>query len=152
YAFLGKDIDHVRQQSDRFQDVVRHHWHHHIELEVSVRACPGDCHVIADHLCTHHHHRFGHHWVYFSRHDRAARLCGRQLNFPDPAARTATEPAYIIRNFEESYGDSFKMAAGFDNGVFAALGFEMIFRFVECYAGTLRDVVQHFFWKIDMAI
>ena len=29
---------------------MRHHWHHHVELEVSVRARPGDGRVVADHL------------------------------------------------------------------------------------------------------
>src|SRR5437762_5115229 len=44
------------------------------------------------------------------------------------------------------------MAAPLYNGVLAALGFEMIFRLVKCYAGPLLDVVQHFLGKIDMAI
>src|SRR4029077_8644321 len=107
YAFLGKDVHHVRQQPDGFHDVVRHDWHHHVQLEVSVRACPCDCHVVADHLCTHHHDRFGHHWVYFPRHDGAAWLRGRQLNFADAAPRPAAEPTNVVRNFEESDSDSF---------------------------------------------
>ena len=44
------------------------------------------------------------------------------------------------------------MAAGFYNCVLAALRFEMIFRLVKFYPGTLLDVAEHFFWKIDMAI
>src|SRR4029077_3391549 len=107
YAFLGEDVHDVRQQPDGFQDVVRHHRHHHVQLEVSVRACPGNCRVVADHLCAHHHERFGHHWVYFSRHDGAARLRGRQLNFTAAAPRPAAYHLNIVRNFEERYGDSF---------------------------------------------
>src|SRR4029077_9729334 len=109
-------------------------------------------HVVADHLCAHHHERFGYHWVNFSRHDRAPRLRGRQLNFADAAPRPAAEPSNIVRNFEESYGDSFQMAARLDSCVFAALRFEMIFRFVKYYPGPLLDVVQHFLGKINMAI
>jgi len=44
------------------------------------------------------------------------------------------------------------VAARFYNRVFAALRFEMIFRFVECDPSALLDVIQRFFGKIDVAI
>src|SRR5689334_18239716 len=44
------------------------------------------------------------------------------------------------------------MPARLNDGVLAALGFEMVPGLVKRYAGALLDVVQHLFGKIDMAI
>ena len=79
---------------------MRHHWHHHIELEISVRPGPGNGRVVADHLRAHHHDGFAHYRVYFPRHDGATWLRGRQLNLADAATRPAPKPADVVRDLE----------------------------------------------------
>src|SRR5207248_2192820 len=74
HTFLGERVGHISEQPDRFQNVVRHHWHHHVQLEISIRTRPGDDSVISENLRAHHHHRFAQYRVYFPGHDRAARL------------------------------------------------------------------------------
>ena len=84
---------------------MRHHRHHYVELEVSVCTSPRDARVVADHLSANHHDRFAHHRVHFARHDRTARLRGGKLNLANAAARTAPEPADVVRDLHERVGD-----------------------------------------------
>ena len=66
---------------------MRHYRHHHVELEISIRARPGNGGVVAEDLSANHHHRFAHHRIHFAGHDRAARLGGWQLNLANAATR-----------------------------------------------------------------
>src|SRR5438876_5975942 len=103
----AKNSDHFRLKPDRFEKTVRHYWHHDVELEISVSACPGDGRVVADHLRAYHHHRFAHHGIDFSRHDRAAGLRRGQLDFAECATRPASEPANVVRDLEKTHRDRF---------------------------------------------
>ena len=134
------------------EKIVRHHRHHDVELEISVRARPGDGGVGADNLRANHHRRLAHHRVDFARHDRAAGLRGGQLNFADAAARPAAEPANVVGDFEKADRDRFKLAARFDDRVLSALRFEMIRRFAKCDSGSLLEMVHHFRGKIVVPI
>src|SRR5206468_921036 len=105
HAFLAENLDDVRQQSDRFEKIVCHHRHHHVELEIPVRACPGDGRVVANHLRAHHHHRFAHHGIHFAWHDGAARLRSGKPDLADPAARPAAKPANVVCDFKQTHRD-----------------------------------------------
>ena len=100
--------------------------------------------VGADDLAANHHDRFAHDRVHFARHDRAAGLGRGQLNLADAAARTAAEPANVVRDLEETDRDRLEMAARFDHAILGALRFEMIFRFAKCDAGALLEMAHHF--------
>ena len=132
--------------------IVRHDRHHDVEIEVPVRARPGDGGVRADDLSANHHDRLADDRVHLPRHDRAAGLRRRQLNFPDAAARTAAQKANIIRDFEKTDRDRFELAARFDHPILGALRFEMIFRFAKCDAGPLFEMAHHFGREIAMTI
>ena len=96
---------HVSEQPDRFEKIVRHHRHHHVELEISVRARPGDAASFPI-TCAH--------TIIIDSHMTGFTLPGmielpgcvaRQLNFADPAARPAAEPANVVRDLEQTDGD-----------------------------------------------
>ena len=146
--FSAKTSHDVSEQADALEKIMRHHRHHDVELEISVRARPGDAAVVSDHLRADHHERFAHDRVHFARHDRAARLRRRQLNLADPAARAAAEPANIVRDLEQADRDRLELAARFDDRVLAALRFEMILRFAKRDAGALLEMAHHFGRKI----
>ena len=129
-----------------------HHRHHDVKLKIPVRGCPGDCHIVADHLRANHHQGFAHDRVHLARHDRAARLRRRKLNLTNAAARTTPQPANVISDLKKTHRDRFQIPARFDNCVLAALRFEMIFRLVKRDAGPLLQMPQHFFRKIDVPV
>ncbi len=131
---------------------MRHDRHHHIELEISVCPGPGNGGVVADHLRADHHHRFAHHRVHLARHDRAARLRGRQLNLADATARPTTEPANVVCDLEQTDRDRLQLPAHFNNRVLPALRLKMIPCFIKGDAGALLQMPEHFAGKLDMAI
>src|SRR5204863_8148025 len=55
-TFVAESVDHICQQPDRLEKAMRHHWHHHVELEVSIGSGPSNGRVVADHLCADHHY------------------------------------------------------------------------------------------------
>ena len=131
---------------------MRHHWHHHIELEVSIRAGPGNGRVVTDHLCADHHHRFAHYRVHLARHDRTARLRRRQLDFPDSASRTAPEPADVVCNLKQTHRNRLQVTADFNDCVLSTLRLKVVFCLAKSDAGALLQMPQHFFWKISMTV
>src|SRR4030095_28556 len=151
-ALVTESIDHVCQQPDRLEKAVRPHRHHDVELEVSIGPGPGNGGVVADHLCADHHHRFAHYRVYLARHDGAARLRRRKLEFADSASGTAAEPADIVSNLKQTDRNRFQVTAHFNDRVFSALRFKVVFCLVKSDASVLLQMSQHFFWKINMTV
>src|SRR4051812_36033883 len=108
---------------------MRHDRHHYVQIEIAVSAGPGDTDVVPKDLCANHHHRFAHHWIYFTGHDRAAGLSRRQLDLADAAPGTTPEEADIVCDLEQTYRDRFELTTSFNHGVLAALRLKMVFRF-----------------------
>ena len=86
-----------------------HDRHHDIQLEISIRARPGDCGVIAENFGANHHHRFAHHRIDFAGHDGRAGLRRGNGNLTDAAARAGGEPADVVGDFGERHRNSFEL-------------------------------------------
>lgn len=68
YAFLGKSLWTVGQQTDWPQDVGDHHWLEGVELKLAVATANCTGHVVTHHLSGHHCDRFalcGVHFTYW---------------------------------------------------------------------------------------
>ena len=77
----------VTQQRRRMNEVVYHDGLEHVQLEVALRPCHGDGHIVAEHLNHHHRHRFALGRIDLAGHDRRAGLVGRQYQLPESGTR-----------------------------------------------------------------
>ncbi len=80
--------------------------------------------------------------VYFTRHDRRARLVFRQDQFAQPAARAGAQQADIIGDFEQAGRDGFQRAGDFHHRVMGGEGFELVGGGDEGQAGDLGHVMR----------
>ena len=115
-----------------FQEMMRQDGHHHVQFEAAARRRrPGDRRVAAEHLRAHLHQRLAHHRVDLARHDRTARLRGRQRDLAEAAARAAAQPADVVGDLEKADGNRLELAAGLDDAVLGRLRLEMVRRLAE---------------------
>src|SRR5262249_42460466 len=71
FAEHDEDIGH---DADRLQQIEHQHRFHDVQLELPCFRRQTNSVVVADHLERDLVYYFGHHWVYFSRHDARTRL------------------------------------------------------------------------------
>jgi hypothetical protein len=76
----------------------------------------------------------------------------RKLDFADSASGTAPEPANIVSDLKQTDRNRFQVTADFNDRVFSALRFKVVFCLVKRDASVLLQMPQHFFWKIDVSV
>ncbi len=151
-ALLGERRYHAGAESNRFQQPERHHRHHHVELEISRLATDRDRRVAADHVRRHLQHGLAHHGIYFARHNRRSRLRVRQGDLANAAARAGGEPAQIVGDFREAYGQRLQAATHLHHRVFRRLRLKMIFRLAEIEPGHLGNFLDSPRGKFRMCV
>ena len=75
-----------------------------VELELPLAGRDADRHVVPHHLGAHHGQRLDLRRVDLARHDRAARLVLRQLQFAQPGARAAAHQADVVGDLGQRDG------------------------------------------------
>ena len=75
-----------------------------------------------------------------------------QPDLANTAARPASEPTNVVRDFEQTHRDRLQVPARFHDRVLRALRFEMVHRFAEFDRGPLFEVPHHFAGKFLMPV
>ena len=97
----------------------------------------------AHHLGADHHHRLGHHRVDLARHDRAARLQRRQLDFPQAGQRPGVHPAQVVGNLHQCHRQHIELAGQLDRVVLAGQALEQVGGSHKPLAGDLGQLGHH---------
>ena len=100
-AQAGERGDRRLEEADRFQQGVRHHGHHHVQLELSGPRRPGDRLVAPQDLEADHVEHLAHHRVDLARHDRRPGLHGGQLDLRDPGRGARGQEAQVVGDLPE---------------------------------------------------
>ncbi len=129
----------VRQQARAVQEIADHQRPKHVELEVARGAAEIDRHVVAEYLAAQHRQRFRLRRVDLARHDGAARLVFRDIEFPDAAARTAGQPAHVVGDFHQRGGERLQRAVRMHHPVARSERLELVGRRDKGQTGELRQ-------------
>jgi hypothetical protein len=128
-----------RQQGNRLQQVVRDQRQHHVELEVAALPGHGNRGVIADDLRADHAQRFGNHRIDLARHDRRARLQGRQLDLAQARERPGIHPAQVVADLHQRAGQHVELSRQFHRRILRRDAFEQVVRLGEFRPAGLRQ-------------
>src|SRR4051812_30141698 len=99
-----------------------------VELEVSARTADADGDVIAHHPCTHHRHGLALGRIDLARHDRATWLVLGNRQLAEATARTACEPADVVRDLRQAACELLERAMKTDERVVGCERLELVRR------------------------
>ena len=116
----------VPQQVRGGQHVVDQHGLVDVELEVALAGGEGHGGVVAVHLHRHLGQRLALGGVHLARHDGAAGLVGGQLQFAQPAARAAAQPAHVVGDLHQRSGQGAQGRGGGRQGLVRRQALELV--------------------------
>ena len=86
-------------------------------------------------MSRHLYHRLGDDRVDLARHNAAARLHFRHIDFPQPGPGPAGQKADVVSDFVQTDGHGFELPAGLNDAVQGGLRLEMVVRFANVHPG-----------------
>ena len=137
-AMVMKGIDHIRQQGNRLEEVVDDHRLEHIKLEIALAGGKADGAVVAEDLAGDHGESLCLGRVDLARHDRAARLVGRNGEFAETAAGATGEPTHVVGDFHQVGCQPLDRAMGKDQLIVSGEPVKLVGQRVEHLAGLRR--------------